>query len=117
FYPSNVPAFMLLGMGAVLAAATNTPVATTILLLEISHSFDLLIPLAICVCVAYLVGAGTSLYEGQRVTRDDEVPGFYPQFKIHSSEVSKPTPPPSGSPPNTTRNRDENSVQKRVEID
>jgi CIC family chloride channel protein len=77
FFPDNVAAFMVLGMGAVLAATTNTPVATTIMMLEMSHSFDLVIPLVICICVSYLVSGGTSLYEGQKISRDDETPGFY----------------------------------------
>ncbi len=78
YYPDSVAAFMFLGMGAVLAATTNTPVATTILMLEISLSFDLIIPLAICISVSYMVSAGTSLYEVQKVTRADEEPDFFP---------------------------------------
>ncbi len=77
FYPDEVGAFIVLGMGAVLAATTNTPVATTVMMLEMSHSFDLIIPLALCVSVAYLVSGGTSLYEGQKVSRDDEEKGYY----------------------------------------
>ncbi|MFW9907868.1 MAG: chloride channel protein [Candidatus Thorarchaeota archaeon] len=77
FYPYEVGAFIVLGMGAVLGANTNTPVATTIMMLEMSLSFDLVIPLALCISVAYLVSGGTSLYEGQKVSRDDEEPGYY----------------------------------------
>ena len=77
FFPAHVPAFMVLGMGAILAATTNTPVATTIMMLEMSLSFDLVIPLVICICVSYLVSGGTSLYEGQKISRDDETPGFF----------------------------------------
>ncbi len=77
FCPQYITAFAVLGMGAVLAANTNTPVASTVLLLEISQTFDLLIPLVISVCIAYLIAGGTSLYEGQRLSRDDEAPGFY----------------------------------------
>jgi CIC family chloride channel protein len=77
FFPAHIPAFMVLGMGAILAATTNTPVATTIMMLEMSLSFDLVIPLVICICVSYLVSGGTSLYEGQKVSRDDEEPGFF----------------------------------------
>ncbi|MFW9800222.1 MAG: chloride channel protein [Candidatus Thorarchaeota archaeon] len=82
FFPEYIPAFIVMGMGAVLAATTNTPVATTILVLEISHSFELLIPLAICISVSYLVGGGTSLYEGQKVTRDDEDPGYFARINV-----------------------------------
>ncbi|MHA2152476.1 MAG: chloride channel protein [Candidatus Thorarchaeota archaeon] len=77
FFPHNVPAFIVLGMGAVLAATTNTPVATTVMMLEMSHSFDLIIPLVICVTVSYLVSVGTSLYEGQKISREDEEPEFF----------------------------------------
>ncbi|MFW9959087.1 MAG: chloride channel protein [Candidatus Odinarchaeota archaeon] len=82
FFPANVPAFIVLGMGAVLAANTNTPVATTIMMLEMSHSFDLVIPLVICISVSYLVSIGTSLYEGQKISRDDEGPEFYASTNI-----------------------------------
>ena len=99
FFPANVPAFMVLGMGAVLAATTNTPVATTIMMLEMSHSFDLIIPLVICICVSYLVSGGTSLYEGQKISRDDETPGFYanvlPSKKLGYEKVDDETVPDS----------------------
>jgi CIC family chloride channel protein len=97
FFPANVPAFIVLGMGAVLAATTNTPVATTIMMLEMSLSFDLVIPLVICVCVSYLVSGGTSLYEGQKVSRDDEEPGFFanvlPLKKLEYEKVGDETEP------------------------
>jgi CIC family chloride channel protein len=86
FFPHNIPAFMVLGMGAVLAATTNTPVATTVMMLEMSHSFDLIIPLVICVTVSYLVSVGTSLYEGQKISRDDEEPGFFSPTNILVTE-------------------------------
>ncbi|NHJ13161.1 MAG: chloride channel protein [Candidatus Thorarchaeota archaeon] len=88
FYPDDLAAFIVLGMGAVLAANTNTPVATTIMVLEISHSFDLLIPLAICICVSYLVAGGSSLYEGQKVTRADEEPGFYANIATNVEDAN-----------------------------
>ena len=75
-------------MGAVLAATTNTPVATTVLILEISHSFELLIPIAICVCVSYRLAGGTSLYEGQKVTRDDEDPGYFARINVQPEDMT-----------------------------
>jgi CIC family chloride channel protein len=97
FFPADVPAFMVLGMGAVLAATTNTPVATTIMMLEMSHSFDLVIPLVICICVSYLVSGGTSLYEGQKISRDDETPGFFanvlPLRKLGYEKTEEETEP------------------------
>lgn len=88
FYPANVPAFIVLGMGSVLAATTNTPVATTIMMLEMSHSFDLVIPLVICITVSYLISSGTSLYEGQKISRDDEGPNFYAPINVLQSKKS-----------------------------
>ena len=82
FFPGNLPAFIVLGMGAVLAATTNTPVATTIMMLEMSLSFELVIPLVICVSISYLVSGGTSLYEGQKVSRDDEDRDYYAPINI-----------------------------------
>jgi len=82
FHPENVAAFMVLGMGAVLAANTNTPVATSIMMLEMSLSFDLVIPLVICITVSYLVSSGTSLYQGQKISRDDEPEDFFASINV-----------------------------------
>jgi CIC family chloride channel protein len=81
-FPGYKEVFMILGMGAVLAATTNTPVATIVIMLEISRSFDLVIPLAIVVSVAYLLSGGSSLYEGQKLCRDDEESDYYPPINI-----------------------------------
>jgi CIC family chloride channel protein len=92
FFPHNVQAFIVLGMGAVLAATTNTPVTTTVMMLEMSHSFDLIIPLVICITVSYLVSVGTSLYEGQKISRDDEEPEFFShknQLEIKKQRAEK----------------------------
>jgi hypothetical protein len=75
---------MVLGMGAVLAATTNTPVATCVMMLEMSLSFDLVIPLVICITVSYLVSSGTSLYEGQKISRDDESVDFFASVNVAS---------------------------------
>ncbi|MFX1368239.1 MAG: chloride channel protein [Promethearchaeota archaeon] len=100
FYPNDIAAFVVLGMGAVLAANTNTPVATTILVLEISHSFDLLIPLAICICVSYLVAGGSSLYEGQKLTRADEEPEYFPRITAQEELGSLSTRDNAANPMN-----------------
>jgi CIC family chloride channel protein len=86
FHPENVAAFMVLGMGAVLAATTNTPVATCVMMLEMSLSFDLVIPLVICITVSYLVSSGTSLYEGQKISRADESVDFYASLNVASDQ-------------------------------
>ncbi|MDF1538491.1 MAG: chloride channel protein, partial [Candidatus Thorarchaeota archaeon] len=118
FYPDEVGAFIVLGMGAVLAATTNTPVATTVMMLEMSHSFDLIIPLALCVSVAYLVSGGTSLYEGQKVSREDEEKGYYQivdtkpdpdnQLALDGRDAN-PENPPSDDKRNTSSESDDSS--------
>jgi CIC family chloride channel protein len=100
FYPDDIAAFVVLGMGSVLAANTNTPVATTILVLEISHSFDLLIPLAICICVSYLVAGGSSLYEGQKLTRADEEPEYFPEISTEEEPDALSTRDNAANPMN-----------------
>ncbi len=71
FAPEYIDAFVVLGMGSVLASTTKTPVASTILILELTATLTMAIPLAISVAIAYLVSAGSTLYESQRLSRDD----------------------------------------------
>lgn len=117
FSPGNETAFMVLGMGAVLAATTNTPVATTVLILEISRSFDLVIPLALCVVVAYLVSGGSSLYEGQKLCRDDEEQDYYAPINIlpeTSLEFDTDDSNPVSSSSNDETDTDDTDVESRI---
>ena len=52
------------------------------MMLEMSLSFDLVIPLVICITVSYLVSAGTSLYEGQKISRADESVDFFASMNV-----------------------------------
>lgn len=62
---SDPRAFALVGMGAFLAAATHAPVMATIMLFEMTLSYDIVLPLLLCAVVAYFTSRGiegTSLY-------------------------------------------------------
>ncbi len=69
--PEYIDAFVVLGMGSVLAATTKTPVASTILILELTSTLTMAIPLAISIAIAYLVSGGSTLYESQRLSREE----------------------------------------------
>ena len=51
-------AFALVGMGALLAAASHAPVMAIILLFEMTLSYDIILPLMLCSVVAYYTARG-----------------------------------------------------------
>ncbi len=51
-------AFALVGMGALLAAASHAPVMAIILLFEMTLSYDIILPLMLCCVVAYYTARG-----------------------------------------------------------
>ncbi|MBI2497151.1 MAG: chloride channel protein, partial [Opitutae bacterium] len=51
-------AFALVGMGALLAAASHAPVMAIILLFEMTLSYDIIMPLMLCAVVAYYTARG-----------------------------------------------------------
>jgi CIC family chloride channel protein len=55
-------AFALVGMGALLAAASHAPIMAIILLFEMTLSYDIIMPLMLCCVVAYYTARGI---EGQ----------------------------------------------------
>jgi CIC family chloride channel protein len=55
-------AFALVGMGALLAAASHAPVMAIILLFEMTLSYDIIMPLMLCSVIAYYTARGI---EGQ----------------------------------------------------
>ena len=77
FAPEYIDAFVVLGMGSILAATTKTPVASTILILELTSTLTMAIPLAITIAIAYLVSGGSTLYESQKLSREDAGLLFY----------------------------------------
>ena len=65
FYPQNPVLFMLLGIPAVLGASTKNPVASVILIVEMTWIPLLFVPAAIVTIFAYLLSGPSSLISGQ----------------------------------------------------
>ena len=61
FWPTGAAdpqAFALVGMGALLAAASHAPVMAIIMLFEMTLSYDIILPLMLCSVVAYYTARG-----------------------------------------------------------
>jgi len=65
FYPQNPVLFMLLGIPAVLGASTKNPVASIILIVEMTWIPLIFIPAAIVTVFAYVLSGPSSLISGQ----------------------------------------------------
>ncbi len=59
---------VVVGMGAVLAAGTKTPISSAIIITEMTGGYTVLIPLILATVVAYTVSGDNTLYEAQ-ITR------------------------------------------------
>jgi chloride channel protein, CIC family len=71
-------AFVIVGMAAVFAGAARVPIATLLMVTEMTGGYELLVPAALAIMVAYVVQRQVSfglryptLYEGQVVGRPD----------------------------------------------
>ena len=60
-----VPLFILVGMGAMMAGVSKTPIAAGVLMTEMVGGFSVLVPLMVAGTVSYLVSGKYSLYESQ----------------------------------------------------
>jgi CIC family chloride channel protein len=70
-------AFALVGMGALLAAASHAPVMAIIMLFEMTLSYDIIMPLMLCCVVAYYTARGiedNSLYSEALKKKAAEAP-------------------------------------------
>ena len=70
-------AFALVGMGALLAAASHAPVMAIIMLFEMTLSYDIIMPLMLCSVVAYYTARGLvnhSLYSEVLQKKEQEAP-------------------------------------------
>lgn len=65
--------FMILGMSASHAAVTKTPIASMVLILEITGLPHLVIFMALANAAAYLCSGEKSLYTGQLVSREEKI--------------------------------------------
>ncbi len=59
------PLFVLVGMGAMMAGVSKTPIAAAVLVTEMVGGFVVLIPLMVASTVSYLVSGKYSLFESQ----------------------------------------------------
>lgn len=74
---SDPRAFALVGMGALLAAASHAPVMAIIMLFEMTLSYDIIMPLMLCSVIAYYTARGIenqSLYSEALKKKAAEAP-------------------------------------------
>ena len=64
-------AYVLIGMGTFVGGAANVPIATTIMISEMTGSYSLLVPLIFAGVVTHLVARRWSLFEEQVRTHND----------------------------------------------
>ncbi|MFX0113391.1 MAG: chloride channel protein [Candidatus Hodarchaeota archaeon] len=69
--------FMILGMSASHAAVTKTPIASMVLILEITGLPHLIIFMAVANAAAYLCSGEKSLYSGQLISREEKIRGEF----------------------------------------
>ena len=72
--------FMILGMSASHAAVTKTPIASMVLILEITSFPNLIIFMALANTAAYLCSGEMSLYTGQLLSREEKIRGEFDQL-------------------------------------
>ena len=66
FYPSNPELFVLLGISAILGAATNNPIAAIFMIIEMTWVPFLFIPAGITTIIAYIFSGPSGIIPGQR---------------------------------------------------
>ena len=69
FYPTNPEIFVLIGISAVLGAATNNPISATIMIIEMTWVPFLFIPAGITSIITYIFSGPSSILFGQRSVR------------------------------------------------
>jgi CIC family chloride channel protein len=74
-------ACVLVGMGGFFAGVAKVPIASLIMVAEMSGSYGLLVPMMLVSSVAYLLMRGVSIYEGQVPGRIDS-PAHLGEFQI-----------------------------------
>ncbi|MBL9215749.1 MAG: ClcB-like voltage-gated chloride channel protein [Opitutaceae bacterium] len=85
-------AFALVGMGALLAAASHAPVMAIIMLFEMTLSYDIIMPLMLCSVVAYYTARGIegqSLYSEALQKKAAEQPAAAPLAGV-VADLAKP---------------------------
>ncbi len=67
-FPFSATILVVVGMGAVLAAATKTPISSAIMMTEMTGGLNILIPIILGTVMAYMVSGDYTLYREQ-ITR------------------------------------------------
>jgi len=68
---SHIGGFVIVGMLALFSAAGKAPVAVTLIVVEMTSSYQLLPACMLAVAVAYLISGDYSIYKSQVKTRED----------------------------------------------
>ncbi|GAB4362554.1 MAG: chloride channel protein [Deltaproteobacteria bacterium] len=93
----NPDSFILVGMGGFFAGVAKVPLASIIMVCEMSSSYNLLVPLMLVSSTSYLLLRSVSLYEKQLITRLAS-PAHVTEFargmleKIYVREAAKERP-------------------------
>jgi CIC family chloride channel protein len=90
-------AFALVGMGALLAAASHAPVMAIIMLFEMTLSYDIIMPLMLCSVVAYYTARGIqdqSLYSEALKKKAAEAPEAVTHLPGVVADLVKPQAAP-----------------------
>lgn len=83
-FPGIAPpmsACVLVGMGGFFAGVAKVPIASLIMVAEMSGSYSLLVPMMLVVSVAFLLTRGVSIYEAQVPGRIDS-PAHIGEFQV-----------------------------------
>ncbi|MHA2089249.1 MAG: chloride channel protein [Candidatus Kariarchaeaceae archaeon] len=79
----EITAWAIVAMSASHAATTKTPVASVILILEITGLPDLIIPMVLANIAAYITSGPRSLYRGQLRSRDSKIMAELKNYDQH----------------------------------
>ena len=85
---TNPSAFILVGMGGFFAGVAKVPIASLIMVSEMTHSYGLLVPMMLVAAIAYLLTRHKSIYAKQVETKKDS-PAHVGDFTIDVLEDLK----------------------------
>ena len=86
---SHIGGFVIVGMLALFSAAGKAPVAVTIMVVEMTGSYQLLPACMLAVAVAYLISRDYSIYKSQVKTREDSPKTEKADGKQHQAPLLK----------------------------
>lgn len=84
FDPGFTPLFAVVGMGAMMAGVTKTPVATSIMVTEMVGGYTVLIPVMMASAISYIITGNQTIYEAQIAQRSFSLDiSCLGQLKVH----------------------------------